>query len=277
MYQGKLIASGMAFRHVPFREAVRLLKENGVDGLEATLNGFHFRHLEDMTEYEMRKAAETAERNGVRVYALNSSAGCYPPNPRGGMLNGIQALRLASFLGAETVTLSAGCIVPGTDTIEGLKTIAAYFNEMSLIAWNEYGIRLSAEAPHRGTCSEKLEQIKTYWAYMPERLGCTLDVAHVTYAGTTVEKVLDVIGPRLRHVHLRDAVPGNSLLPYGKGCVDFAEVFRLLGSRGYRGMCSLEYPGPEDPAEAVQVFMNGIKYLISKQKEANFQGETDHV
>jgi len=268
MYQGKLIAASMAFRHFPFSQTVRLLKENGIDGLEATLNGAHFRHLEHMTEYEMRKAAEMVEQVGVHVYALNASAGCYPPNPEGGIRGALQALRLASFFGAETVTLATGHIVPGTDTIEGIKTIAAYFNEMSLIAWNEYGIRLSAEAPHRGTCSERLEQIKTYWAYMPERLGCTMDVAHITYAGTTVKKVLDVVGPHLRHVHLRDAVPGNSLLPYGKGCVDFAEVFRLLDSAGYGGMCSLEYPGPEDPAEAVSEILNGMKYLASKQAEA---------
>jgi len=268
MYQGKLIATSMAFKHFPLREAMRLLKENGLDEMEATLNGSHFRHLENMTEYEMQKAAETAKEVGVRVYALNVSAGCYPPNPPDGIRNALQAMRLARFFGAEIVTLAAGYIVPGTDTIEGFKTIAAYFNEMSLIARNEYGLRLSAEAPHRGSCSEKLEQIKTYWAYMPEHLGCTMDVAHITYAGETVEKVLNVVGERLAHVHLRDAVLGNSLLPYGEGKVDFAEVFRLLDRISYKDKCSLEFLAGEKMADAVADFKKGIEILSAKRTEA---------
>ena len=77
---------------------------------------------------------------------------------------------------------------------------------------------------------------------MPERLLCTMDVAHITFAGADIEQVLKTVGPRLGHVHLRDAKPGNSMIPYGEGEVDFARVFRLLEQYRYQGKCSLEFP-----------------------------------
>jgi sugar phosphate isomerase/epimerase len=114
------------------------------------------------------------------------------------------------------VTVGTGSIVEGADIIEGLKKIGTYYNEMSLMAWNEYGITLSVEAPHRNTISEKYEQIVNYWAHMPERLRCTFDVAHITFANAGIERVMNFVGSRIAHVHLRDADIGNSRIPYGR-------------------------------------------------------------
>ena len=150
----------------------------------------------------MKEKAAEAGSCGIHIHALNIGAGFHPANTTIRSYH-LQALRLAHAYNAEVVTLGCGGIQEGTDTIEGLKKIASYLNELSLIAWNEYGIRLSVEAPHRCTVSEKLEQIKTYWAYMPERLLCTMDVAHITFTGAPVEEVMQIVGNRLAHVHLR--------------------------------------------------------------------------
>jgi len=269
MYKGKLIAASMVFRHFPLSEAMKQVKAHGFDEMEITMAGLftpHFLNLEYLTEYEMDEKAAEAAGIGIHVHALNVNFD--PKSPVFNRAQHLNALRLASRYGAEVVTVSCGNVPEGTETIAGLKTIAAYLNEMSLIAWNEYGIRLSVEAPHRNTCSEKFEQIQTYWAYMPERLKCTMDVAHIIYAGASVEKVLNVVGERLAHVHLRDAVLGNSLLPYGEGKVDFAEVFRLLDRISYKDKCSLEFLAGEKMADAVADFKKGIEILSAKRTEA---------
>ncbi len=271
MFQGKLIATSMVFRHFPLREAMRQIKAHGFDEMEVTIAGLftpHFLHLADMTETEMREKAAEADANGIHVHALNIGAGFNPLDESSSRRCHIQALRLAHAYNAEVVTLGCGGIAEGTDTIDGLRIIAAYLNEMSLIAWNEYGIRLSVEAPHRCTVSERLEQIKTYWAYMPERLRCTMDVAHITYTGATVEEVLKIVGDRLAHVHLRDADKGNSMIPYGEGKVDFANVFRLLEKYGYQGKCSLEFPAGERMEDAIAAFEKGIE-VLNAQREAS--------
>lgn len=271
MYQGKLIATSMVFRNFPLREAMRQIREHGFDEMEITVAGLftpHFLHLKEMTIAEMKEKAEEAAENGVHVYALNVGAGYNPANPSETRQTHLNALRLAHAYGAEVVTVGAGAIDVGIDTIEGLKEISRYLNEMSLIAWNEYGVKLSVEAPHRNTISEKFEQILTYWAYMPEQVCCTMDVAHITYSGADIEQVLKIVSPRLAHVHLRDAKVGNSMIPYGDGEVDFAEVFRLLDRYNYRGKCSLEFPAGPSMSDAVAAFQKGILVLNTKREEA---------
>jgi len=40
-----------------------------------------------------------------------------------------------------------------------------------------------------------------------------LDVAHVIFAEAGIERVKDCVGHRIAHAHLRDAKPGNSMIP----------------------------------------------------------------
>lgn len=271
MFNGKLIAASMVFRHFPLREAMKRVREEGFDEMEITAAGKfspHFLHLAELTEREMDEKAEEAERAGIHVHALNIGDGFDPAAEVRVRREHLNALRLAHRYGAEVVTVGCGKIAAGTDTIAGLRRIADDLDTLSLIAWNEYGIRLAVEAPHRGTISETFEQLQTYWAYMPGRLLCTLDVAHVTFAGTPVEKVLGIVGRRLAHVHLRDAVPGDSMVPYGRGKVDFAAVFRLLERCGYAGKCSLEFPAGDRMEEAVAAFKQGVAVLTEKRNEA---------
>jgi sugar phosphate isomerase/epimerase len=261
----------MVFRHFPLRDAMKQIKAYGFDEMEVTIAGLftpHFLHLAYLTESEMKEKAEEAASYGIHVHALNVGAGYTPQNESEVRQCHLQALRLAYAYQAEVVTVGCGGIAEGTDTIQGLQKIADYLNVLSLIAWNEYGIRLSVEAPHRGTISEKLAQIKTYWAYMPERVCCTMDVAHIMFAGNRVEDVLQIVGNRLAHVHLRDAVIGNSMVPYGEGKVDFASVFRLLEKYDYQGKCSLEFPAGEKMDDAIAAFKKGIQVLNS-QREAS--------
>ncbi|MDD5728735.1 MAG: sugar phosphate isomerase/epimerase [Victivallales bacterium] len=271
MFQGKIIGASMVYRHFPLRDTMRHMKANGIDEMEITCAGMftpHFLNLRFMTEREMDENAEEANAAGIHVHCLNIELGFTPGKEEECRNTHLNAFRLAKRYGAEIVTAGAGAVGEGVDTIDGLKKIAAYYNEMSVMAWNEYGIILSVEAPHRNTVSEKYEQLVAYWANMPDRLRCTVDVAHITFADAGIERVISFVGDRLVHVHLRDAEKGNSMIPYGEGKVDFKKVFRLLDKHGYKGKCSLEFPAGEKIEDATGALLKGIEYLEAKRKES---------
>ncbi|MBJ7386635.1 MAG: sugar phosphate isomerase/epimerase, partial [Mycolicibacterium sp.] len=47
-------------------------------------------------------------------------------------------------------------------------------------------------------------------------------------------------GPRIEHVHIRDASPGNINLSVGRGTVDFVGGLKALADSGFVGHFSLE-------------------------------------
>jgi sugar phosphate isomerase/epimerase len=49
-----------------------------------------------------------------------------------------------------------------------------------------------------------------------------------------------LFGPVIRHVHLRDATPGNIHHSIGNGAVDFAAGISALANAGYSGHFTLE-------------------------------------
>ena len=81
MFQGKLIAASMVFRHFPLREAMKKIKAYGFDEMEVTVAGLftpHFLHLDEITENEMKEKAQEASNFGIHVHALNIGTGFEP-------------------------------------------------------------------------------------------------------------------------------------------------------------------------------------------------------
>lgn len=271
MFTPEIIPATMLYRSFLLEAALKEIGKAGFEHAEITVAGTfspHLLNLADMTEREMDEKAEMVQGSGVCIHALNIGAGYAGAENERVLRLHLNAFRMAKRLGAKIVTLGCGAIASGTGTDEGLKRISSYLNEMSMIAEYEYGTILSVEAPHRCTVTEKYDQIAAYWAVMPDRLRCTIDFAHVIFASAGIERVMEIVGPRLAHVHLRDAVPGNSMRGYGRGDIEFDKIFGLLNRYGYRGKCSMEFPGENDPADVAEMLGNGFAYLKAAQKKA---------
>ena len=116
------------------------------------------------------------------------------------------------------------------------------------------------EAPHKKSLAERRCEIDEYWALQDERVKCTFDTAHLVYAGESLLDAARAYAPRTAHVHLRDAVKGNSLMRYGEGDVDFAAVLAIFRQAGYKGFYSMEYPTDSDE-EAVERLAASVGYL----------------
>jgi sugar phosphate isomerase/epimerase len=84
-----------------------------------------------------------------------------------------------------------------------------------------------------------------------------MDFSHIVASGADPVDFVGRFGPRIAHVHIRDAVPGNINLSVGNGAVDFARGLKALADAGYHGHFALELETrdithDERPAAAVR-------------------------
>jgi sugar phosphate isomerase/epimerase len=84
---------------------------------------------------------------------------------------------------------------------------------------------------------------------MDPRMGLCLDIGHTARAGKDVVEAINLAGPRLFELHMKDlkdlsgkAEGGNfGQCPVGEGAMPIPAIFRQLKKINYQGVCSLEY------------------------------------
>ena len=104
-------------------------------------------------------------------------------------------------------------------------------------------------------------------------LGAVWDVLHPTRVGETPEEVWSLIGPRVRHVHFKDARRGadgrwRAVLD-GEGDVPLRACLRLLRDAGYGGWITLEWekywePEIAEPEEALPRKLEIVQRWLSE-------------
>jgi sugar phosphate isomerase/epimerase len=92
------------------------------------------------------------------------------------------------------------------------------------------------------TVRELMGQVDSRW------LGVNLDPSHFAVSGNDVPWAARMLGPKVRHVHVKDAFGRPSVFgetftfPFlGEGVVDWTGFFQALAAVGYRGFLSLEF------------------------------------
>jgi len=114
----------------------------------------------------------------------------------------------------------------------------------------EYGLKFGLENhPAEKNAQDVLALIGDHDA---EWVGVTVDTGWFGTHGTDVLQALQVLGPRLFHVHLKDvvAVGGHETCRYGRGVVPVAACVATLRQLGYNGAISVEHEaGDYDPTE----------------------------
>ena len=242
----KLVASTMAYYCCPLGEALTRLKAHGFAGVELCSMGAEHYDLASATDATASEVARLAARAGVRIVAVNLGAacrldeGCRPLDVSYG--NAWKVLRLARAVGAEVATMGCGARPgEGEDRPKMLAALAAFHREVADMA-AALGVTFCIEAPHKLAFAEKAAEVAAYWQAHDESVRCTFDMAHITFAGDDPVAEARRLRGRAAHVHLRDAVPGDSRRLYGRGQVDFRSIVGLFREIGYRGYYSLEFP-----------------------------------
>ena len=109
------------------------------------------------------------------------------------------------------------------------------------------GIGMALEVPHAYTLAETLEQSLEVLEYADNpSLGVDYDTSHIYNSGTMIEESLAVLGDRIVHVALRDALGPDRYGAPGDGLFDFDALLGALGRIGYDGPLTLELEPHED-------------------------------
>lgn len=242
----RLVPSTMVFRTMSLKDALANIKAAGFDKCELCTVGAWVPHY-DLTDGSREALAElirTVADSGVKVVAMNcgfkwcDKDGLVDPDA---IRQAMNALNAASAINAKVLTFAAGPMCSDEERPDLLKIIGG-LNAMMARHCARRGIRFSIEAPHKLSISEQPYMIEQFWAAQSDNVSVTCDCAHMTYAGFDAAEVFRPYAPRAAHVHLRDAVKGNSLLDYGQGTVNFKNYIGIFNEIGYPGYFSMEFP-----------------------------------
>jgi len=151
-------------------------------------------------------------------------------------------VELATAVGTSMILLPSGRkgTTPRTELRRDIATVARTLTEAAGIV-GEAGLSLLVEAPYSNRLCCDLDRAEMLYAALGDApIGAVLDLSHVVAVGDDEADAVRRLGDRIRHVHLRDARPGQINISIGRGDVDFPAAIGALTAAGYTGHYSLE-------------------------------------
>jgi sugar phosphate isomerase/epimerase len=101
-------------------------------------------------------------------------------------------------------------------------------------------VELWTESLHFHRLCFDMERAQALTSRFGPEVGIVMDFSHIVASGGDPVDFVGRFGPRIAHVHIRDAVPGNINLSVGNGAVDFGRGLKALADAGYQGHFALE-------------------------------------
>jgi sugar phosphate isomerase/epimerase len=103
-----------------------------------------------------------------------------------------------------------------------------------------FGLEVWTESLHYFRLCHDAERAVALHERLDPSVGVVMDFSHVTASGGNIVDFVAATGTRTRHVHLRDARPGDIHISIGHGVADFAGGFAALRQFGFDGHFALE-------------------------------------
>ena len=257
----RLGCSTISFRHLALTEALSVIGELGFAEIDlGALPGVcdHVPYVLDAAAVQGVSADVTS--SGLRVRSVNADIG-----DLNAVLDSAQQaaradhldrlLDLAAAIRASALVLPNGALAhePVVDLATDIARVAAGLATAADRAADR-GLELWVESLHILRLCHTIERARQLTDQLAGTgVGVVLDFSHVVASGATPDDFIEQFGPVIRHVHLRDATPGNIHHSIGNGAVDFAAGFTTLEKAGYNGHFALELEtrdvtDPERPA-----------------------------
>ena len=142
-------------------------------------------------------------------------------------------IHLGRALGVKAMNTKGGTRTDAAlaDLVEGVNTLLETIPDIALNLGNHLGNRLQGLADYQAVMPE-----------LPERARVLLDTGHLLSVGEPVMPFAEALAGRIGLVHLRDQ-QGEKPVPFGKGELPFAALFKLLADSGYDGLLVVELEG----------------------------------
>lgn len=145
--------------------------------------------------------------------------------------------QFAKAAAARSILLIAGPVHEEIGQQGSIDLAVEACTELVAIA-QEHGVLLNIEADCE-SCVCTPETATELCLRVPG-LGLTLDYSHFIYLGAEQARV-EQLHQYTRHIHIRQAAPGEIVADVDKGTIDFATVLAQLESSGYSGLYCIEY------------------------------------
>lgn len=246
-FHTRLGCSSISFRHQDLASALATIAGLGFTEIDLGALPGVCNHVPFVLDADAVSAvARTVTASGLRVRSINGDIGDLNAPLGDGLRAGRQShldmlLNLAAATSARALVLPCGA----TDhtPIETLDMdIALVANELgtAALAAASYGVQLWTESLHLHRLCWNMQRAQLLSDRLADDVGIVMDFSHIVASEGDPVEFVDRFGPRIAHVHIRDAVPGNINLSVGNGKVDFARGFKQLSVAGYQGNFSLE-------------------------------------
>ncbi|GAT87287.1 sugar phosphate isomerase/epimerase [Paenarthrobacter nicotinovorans] len=254
MFHQRLGCSSISFRHQDLATALHTMRGLGFEEIDLGALPGVCDHVPYVLDAEAVEAvAAVVNSSGLRVRSVNGDVGDLNATLDAGAREARERhlgmlLTLAAKTGAKALVLPCGAI--DHDPLRGLEedidAVAAQLIHASARA-KEFGVELWTESLHYYRLCWNTERAQL----LADRLagsdvGIVMDFSHIVASGGDPADFVDRFSARIKHVHLRDAVPatanepGNINLSIGNGQADFAAGLSALRDVGYTGHFSLE-------------------------------------
>jgi sugar phosphate isomerase/epimerase len=248
-------ASTLAFRHAPLEAALRAIAAQGFTTVDIVMIPSYCPHFEPTSATERDEAALEAlvRELALTVAALNVGDGLLGiPEQRDRCIEFVDAsLGLARSLGAYTVTIQSGAEPATGEWPAAAAAIAEDVRELARRA-AELDLDLTIELHKSMLVSNSTEAADFVDLVDRPNVGTAFDTSHTVHAGEDPRKAVEVLGDRIKHVHLRDAQGKNILLVPGDGAVDFAGVSVALQAIPYARTAVIELEYEEAMVETAE-------------------------
>jgi len=261
--------------------AVRQIAARGFEHVEITELGSYCRHFA-YARASAARAGEILSGHSLTPIAMNVSTFARDvdgetyrprlsdPGEAPGIIEyGRWFLHQARALGVRVMSFPIGPRVFGDAWLREMKGSCATYREIADAA-GELDISLNLEVPHLYQLTDTVEHAAAVFEELDHpAVGATVDTSHWGIAGYDVDEFFDLLGPRLKHVHLRDSAGADTRdfkqqleLTAGQGTVDFAKFSQALDRVGYGGDVSLEFEYRHDDLAKIEAeYDYGISYL----------------
>lgn len=254
MFHHRLGCSSISFRRQDLATALHTMGGLGFEEIDlGALPGVcdHVPYVLDAAAVEA--VAAVVKASGVRVRSVNGDVGDLNAVLDAGSQEARERhlemlLALAAKTGAKALVLPCGAIdhEPLRSLEEDIDAVASQLIHASQRA-KEFGVELWTESLHYHRLCWNTERAQL----LADRLavsdvGLVMDFSHIVASGGDPADFVDRFAGRIKHVHLRDAVPatetgpGTINLSIGNGRADFAAGLTALRDAGYTGHFSLE-------------------------------------
>jgi sugar phosphate isomerase/epimerase len=246
-FHSRLGCSTISFRHQRLPEALAAIADLGFGEIDlGALPGVcdHVPYVLDGNALE--HVARTVIASGLTVRSINGDIGdlnaLLTDSARVERETRLEMLvALAVATDARALVLPCGAL--DHTPVDTLRIdVARVADELAWAAAvaESRGVRLWTETLHLHRLCWNLERAQLLTHRLAENVGVVMDFSHVVASGGDPVGFVDAFGPRIEHVHIRDAKLGDVNISVGRGTVDFARGLKALADNGFAGHFSLE-------------------------------------